>query len=284
MPQSNDGFNQFGGAWTVEKLEILREYLDGYSTALKNQPFKLWYIDAFAGTGEVEVRVPDPEQQEVREFLQGSASIARDIDNKPFDQLVFIESDKNKADRLKQLEPESGRIQVRAGDANNELPHLCRITDWKNTRAVVFLDPFSLQTAWKTIEILAKTKAIDVWILFPVSAVSRLMAKKEMPEGKLAEILDVVFGDESWQKIYHDPLQKDLFDESTLEREKGIDQIIELYKKKLETLFAGVAPTSRSLKNSKNATLFEMIFAVSNENAKAKRLAIGIADHILQKM
>ena len=282
MPHADVGINQFGGAWTAEKLGILKEYLDRYSTALKNQPFKLWYIDAFAGTGEVIVRAPDYEQHDVREFLQGSASIARDIDNKPFDQLVFIECDTNKADRLRHLEPNTGRIQVRAGDANEELPHLCQITNWKSTRAVVFLDPFSLQTTWRTIEILAETKAIDVWILFPVSAVSRLMARKGVPDGRLAEILTMVFGDDSWQNIYHEPPQRDLFDESPLERDKGIDQIIELYKKKLETLFAGVAPISRSLKNSKNATLFEMIFAVSNE--KARQLAIRIADHILKKM
>ena len=41
----------FGGRWTEEKLEILRKYLQAYNTALKNQPFKRVYIDAFAGTG-----------------------------------------------------------------------------------------------------------------------------------------------------------------------------------------------------------------------------------------
>ena len=41
----------FGGQWTIEKLDILGRYLDAYTTALKNQPFKLVYIDAFAGHG-----------------------------------------------------------------------------------------------------------------------------------------------------------------------------------------------------------------------------------------
>ena len=41
-----------GGKWTIDKLDILERYLDAYTTALKNQPFKLMYIDAFAGTGE----------------------------------------------------------------------------------------------------------------------------------------------------------------------------------------------------------------------------------------
>ena len=42
---------QFGGDWTAEKLERLRKYLIAYQQALKNQPFTLCYIDAFAGAG-----------------------------------------------------------------------------------------------------------------------------------------------------------------------------------------------------------------------------------------
>lgn len=41
----------FGGPWTLQKLNILDRYLDAYTTALKNQPFNLIYVDAFAGEG-----------------------------------------------------------------------------------------------------------------------------------------------------------------------------------------------------------------------------------------
>ncbi|MDX1417453.1 MAG: hypothetical protein R3293_24830 [Candidatus Promineifilaceae bacterium] len=41
----------FGGDWTEEKLSRIKEYLGQYTTALKNQPFRTAYIDAFAGTG-----------------------------------------------------------------------------------------------------------------------------------------------------------------------------------------------------------------------------------------
>ena len=46
----------FGGAWTRQKLEILRRYLDTYTTALKDQPFELIYVDAFAGAGVAPTR------------------------------------------------------------------------------------------------------------------------------------------------------------------------------------------------------------------------------------
>ena len=37
----------------MQKLGILEAYLDAYTTALKNQPFELVYVDAFAGTGRI---------------------------------------------------------------------------------------------------------------------------------------------------------------------------------------------------------------------------------------
>ena len=47
---------KFGGDWTVEKLNILSDYLGFYLNALKNQPFGKVYIDAFAGSGKIETR------------------------------------------------------------------------------------------------------------------------------------------------------------------------------------------------------------------------------------
>jgi len=48
--------HKFGGDWTIEKLNILSDYLDFYLTALKNRKFGKVYIDAFAGSGMIETR------------------------------------------------------------------------------------------------------------------------------------------------------------------------------------------------------------------------------------
>ena len=45
----------FGSIWTISKLEIIENYLEFYTTALKKQNFKLCYIDAFAGSGEIHI-------------------------------------------------------------------------------------------------------------------------------------------------------------------------------------------------------------------------------------
>ena len=54
--------HSFGGKWTQEKLEKVGHYLQTYATALKNQKFKLIYIDAFAGTGYINLKEKDTSQ------------------------------------------------------------------------------------------------------------------------------------------------------------------------------------------------------------------------------
>jgi hypothetical protein len=44
---------QFGNFWTVQKLDAVEKYLEFYTTALKKQAFRLCYIDAFSGSGNV---------------------------------------------------------------------------------------------------------------------------------------------------------------------------------------------------------------------------------------
>lgn len=138
--------NQFGGRWTQEKLEILKEYLDSYTTALKEQPrkekpFRLLYIDAFAGTGRVEQGVLDPDPNDRRKFIDGSASVALSIENKPFDELTFIEKDEDECSELEMLkEGRSDRnIRIERSDANQYLHSLQK--NWQRCRGVLFFGP-----------------------------------------------------------------------------------------------------------------------------------------------
>lgn len=49
--------HEYGGQWTRLKLDILKDYLQFYTTALKGQPFTLHYVDAFAGTGKQDLKL-----------------------------------------------------------------------------------------------------------------------------------------------------------------------------------------------------------------------------------
>jgi three-Cys-motif partner protein len=102
--------HSFGGKWTQEKLEKVGNYLQTYSTALKNQSFRRIYVDAFAGTGYVNFKekqnnqmlFPEFEETEVKEFVKGSAQIALNV-IPPFDEYIFIEKDENRFSELEKL-------------------------------------------------------------------------------------------------------------------------------------------------------------------------------------
>ena len=106
---------EFGGPWTEIKLDVLKQYLNAYTTALKNQPFERLYIDAFAGTGKVRIRDG--------RVIDGSAQIA--LETPGFDRYIFIEQDETSVLELdKACEPFMScgvKIDVERGNANEVL-------------------------------------------------------------------------------------------------------------------------------------------------------------------
>ncbi len=63
-------------------------------------------------------------------------------------------------------------------------------TNWRSTRAVIFLDPYGMQVDWEIIELIGRTQAIDLWLLFPLGvAVNRLLTKSAPPPKKWADAL-----------------------------------------------------------------------------------------------
>ncbi len=305
MTETNKGWmvaeprQSFGGDWTEVKLSMLKDYLAAYTKALKAKPFSKMYIDAFAGTGyrEIDAQEDTPglfeEQVSAEEtgFFDGSARLALQIDP-PFDRYVFIERSRKRMAELRAVAGTypslSNRMDFRPGDANKVLPGLCHDTDWKKTRAVLFLDPFGMDVDWSTMEAVARTEAIDVWVLFPVGiGVNRLLKKKpdDIPL-PWQHRLDRIFGTSDWRTVFfRTTSQSALFGEETATVKVGdaIQAIADYYQKRLRTVFPRVASNPRYLCNSKQSPMFIFTFAVSNPNPKAQSPAFRIAEHILGK-
>ncbi len=262
----------FGGQWTVDKLSIL----NAYTTALKNQSFKLMYVDAFAGTGSVSPRLAD---DDARAFIDGSSKLAIGIDDKAFDRLIFVEKDTQRYNQLATLRKKNpGRdIRTENSDANTFLSKLQE--DWRVWRGVLFLDPFATEVEWTTIERIAGFNALDTWILFPISAIARMLPVSRNPDDisdAWADRLTKIFGDESWRELYYANPQQSLFGDQMYQRDPGVEGIRKIYKAKLKALFGQrFMETSKTLMNSKNSPLFEFVFCVGNPNgaAVAKRIA-----------
>jgi len=285
----------FGGSWTRKKLSILAGYLNAYTTALKDKPFEIVYIDAFAGTG----KIPNPNSSEpqlkwrsddpqAQEFLKGSVSIALEVANKQFDKLVFIEQDAKKCEKLTELCRKSNysmdKIEIVNDDANAYLTKLD--LDWPRLRGVLFLDPFATEVNWQTIEKVSSFKAFDTWILFPTAAISRNLPRRRFSNSSTRSSfsrLDIVYGDKSWESLYQ-PVE-DLWsnDNAPLERQRGVEGLLAKYKGKLQAEFGSrFLNESRTLKNSTNSALFELIFCVGHPRGVS--LAKKIAEHLIKKM
>ena len=285
----------FGGSWTEEKLEILKGYLDAYNKALKNQPFTRVYIDAFAGTGYRQQRkrqynikgfFEELEQDESKQFLKGSAKLALEA-SPSFHRYIFIESDKNKINELEKLQKEhpqqAKQLKIIQSDANEFIQNYCNDEDWANTRAVMFLDPFATEVEWLTIKAIAKTQCIDVWILFPLMAVNRLLAKDH--KKVWYDCLNRLFGTQDWfVNFYKTRTLDDIFGKSVDIITKACDftGIGNFYKSRLTTIFSGVAEQSKVFYNRRGSALFQLFFAAGNK--KGAPIAIRIAEHLMRNI
>lgn len=265
----------FGGAWTKEKLDILQSYLEAYTTALKKQPFQLWYIDAFAGTGDVPLK--DAEHG-TKEFLAGSARRALEVDDRPFDRLLFIEKEPRRCAKLRGLGAEypSRDVQIQNAEANS---YLQRLRPPNDVRGVLFLDPFATEVAMTTLKHVAGLQRFDTWILFPVGAVARLLPRSRRPDAispKWVERLNRIYGGDSWRGLYQPNRQQNLWGSTDTVRKPGIDGLTSIYRQRLSEVFGTrLLADTAELKNSKGAVLFELMFCVGHPRGigPAKKIA-----------
>ena len=286
----------FGGPWTTEKLSILESYLNSYTTALKSQPFRLVYIDAFAGSGEINIGEDGVSDFDSDSFVTGSTARALSVRDRPFDQFVFVEQQADRYQELMELTAHhpDRLIDVKQDDANAFLTSLRKesfrrglsgraYVDW---RGVLFVDPFGTELKWITVEHVAALRRLDMWLLVPVGAIGRMLPLSRNPDEvhpKWVDRLNIVFGGNHWRKLYSVSPQGDLFGQEATEREPGVDGLLEIYKEQLRGVFdTRLLAESRPLKNSKNSPLFEFIFCAGHP--KGTRIAKRIAKHLIERM
>lgn len=279
--------HRFGGAWTDQKLDILEGYLAAYTTALQNAKFTKGYIDAFAGSGYRDAKrgFPDLSEQEPQDLLQGSARRALRVQPR-FDGYVFIESHAGRRAQLEALKSEfpeqANAIQIRGGDANQQLRDICALS-WASRRAVLFLDPYGMQVDWSTIEAVAGTKAIDMWLLFPVGiGVNRLLKRDADIPPAWRDRFTALLGTEDWfDEFYRTETTTDLFgeDHTRVVKQATTGTIGRYFVDRLKTVFTTVADRPRVLSNSKGSPLYLLCFAAGNP--KGAPIALKIANHLL---
>ena len=279
----------FGGDWTIEKLEILGNYLDAYTNVFLNYPeITLTFVDGFAGTGTV--RLKSGRYKGL--CIPGSARRAMDIGNRPFDRILLIESNSRKAEMLSNIpDPLRDRKTVLTSDANVAVQDYCNNMG-SHERAVIFLDPYGMQVNWSTVAAIADTGYCDMFLLFPIPHRPMTRANRPDPSSRRGQRLTAFFGDQSW---YTEPYE--LAEQGTLalgeedrstfreqyQRSSGVNQIVGLYEKKLRQAFSQgkVTQVHRRFRNTKSAPMFEYFFAASNP--RGAEIADRIARHLMSR-
>ena len=248
-------------SWSVEKLELLRKYLEAYVSVLRKQPWCMGYeyIDGFAGTGRAKTK-------EEQKYVDGSPRIALGLSS-PFTKYHFIECSSWRIDRLRGLQTEfPGRtIEIYPGDCNSVITSsIVPTLPWaSHKRAIAFLDPFGMDLEWQTLQAIAATKTIEVFINFSVMDINRNVRRRNKsditPRNR-----------ERFERFWGGPWEAEIFrTETTLfgEEEVRIEQSgIDLgkrYRKRLLEIFPHCT-TPVLMTNTKHAPLYCLIFAGHN--------------------
>ncbi len=290
---------EFGGAWTQKKLDALKKYLQAYTKIFKRDPrrarfFAISYVDAFAGTGTLwrpelgglAEYLPELKEYE-KGFRKGSVRRALEVDP-PFDKYVFVEKDARKCSELEAIAADfpDRSVSVLNEDANVALQKWCEGLDTEHGRAVVFLDPFGTSVEWRTLSALGQTRAVDLWILFPYSAINRMLVNDGRPPEAWADRLTSVFGTAEWENAFY---AKNAF-RSLLDSTQRVERIhksanhrviTDFFVKRLLQEFVAVSDPL-PMHNSNGSLLFILFFAAGNSYSATTGLRI--ANDIIGKL
>lgn len=275
---------RFGGAWTSEKLAALNYYIEAYLKALTGK-FELHYVDAFAGSGSYMPRDSASSMAQA-----GSAQIA--LTRGGFDHYHFIEKRGINCKLLENIASQhpDKNVSISQDDANHKVVEICNSMK-RRTRSVFFLDPFGMQIEWSTLEAVSRTKAADVWLLFPLSGVTRQLTKKANKLGTdKCRALDRTLGTTEWRETFYEPPPLDLFGhQAPSERTADSEAISEWITSRLQQIFPCVVGPKILHKGhrgnpSGGPPLFALYFMAATTHPGGQKVARRIAAGVLKRL
>jgi three-Cys-motif partner protein len=250
------------GYWSEIKLDIVKDYAAAYSRILAAQTrpaFEHVYIDAFAGAG---VHVSKATGQ----YIPGSPVNALLV-HPSFREYHLIDIDRQKVASLRRFTKGRSDVHIHEGDCNPILlEKVFPTVRWEQyRRGLCLLDPYGLHLNWKVIEAAGKSRAIDMFLNFPVADINRNVLWRH-PEGvDTADLkrMDEFWGDESWREIAYKP---DLLGY----REKEENEVVaEGFRRRLLKV-AGFkhVPAPLPMRNTKGATVYFLFLASQKPTAE----------------
>jgi three-Cys-motif partner protein len=175
------------GPQAICKLALFAYYIDVYTSILKSNAPKIYYVDLFAGSGLTKI-------DSTGDLVLGSAMLAKKIPKpgKEFDKMFLVENDPVKVEALGKLLPEATIIpkDVNTVDWSSEIGN-------DDAAYLVIADPEGMQMDWRTIEPLLRRWS-DVVINFQAEGPMRV-GGRALTEPEYAPAMDRFYGNQNWR-------------------------------------------------------------------------------------
>jgi len=255
------------GPWSEIKLEIIEKYGPAYTQAFsrKGRSLRKFYIDGFSGAGLHLSKA-------TKEKIEGSPARALKV-APPFDGFFFIDLDKDKTDYLRKQCEGRPNVTIFTGDCNERLIRdvLPKVQYELYTRALCLLDPYGMHLDWEVIQMAGQSRAIDMFLNFPVMDMNRNAIWRNPGKVRAAELerMNRFWGDVSWRKVaYVESKQQSLFGDPPDLIKQDNETIAAAFRERLRKV-AGFAyvPEPLAMRNSNNAILYYLFFAAASKTA-----------------
>jgi len=262
------------GRWSELKLEIVEKYGAAYTTAFSGERgsrLEKYYIDAFSGAG---IHL----SKETGRQVEGSPARALKV-RPPFDHFYFIDMNPEKTTYLKTLCQDRTDVDIITDDATSYLTHklLPTIQFEKFNRALCLLDPYGLHLDWTVMRQAGQTRAVDMFLNFPVMDMNRNAIwrnPEHVPQGGI-ERMNRFWGDETWKEAaYAESPQFEFFSSPDRVKQDN-DAIVAAFRERLRRVAGfNFVPEPLPMRNSNNAVVYYLFLA--SPKPVAERIIQGI--------
>lgn len=200
IPVEDDGlYIPEVGPWADEKYKLLGGYCDIFTTGMKNLWDNLVYIDLFAGAGFAKIK-------NTNKIRMSSALIALSVPHQ-FNKYIFCEQDEKCFSALKiRVEKNfpDANVEFIQGDSNlivNEIINaIPRHSYEEKVLRFCFVDPFSLNLKFTTIQKLSVIGKIDFLILLALHMDANRNLFNYISEN--SDKVDEFINDVSWRQPF----------------------------------------------------------------------------------
>ncbi|MGH9861235.1 MAG: three-Cys-motif partner protein TcmP [Candidatus Acidiferrales bacterium] len=203
-----------------------------------------------------------------QEFVPGSPLHALAVEP-PFVAYHLIDIGSAKAAQLRHLIGERSDVTIYEGDCNQVLLEsvfpTVRFRDYR--RGLCILDPYGLHLDWSVIEAAGQSKAIDMFLNFPVADMNRnvLWQNPEGVDEADEKRMSTFWGDDTWREMAY-RTDRNLFG---MEEKVSNEEVVETFRDRLRRV-AGFArvPKPMPMRNSRGAVVYYLFFASQKDTAE----------------